>query len=277
MDIAQEDYKRLQDWIQREAAIVIEDGKEYLVRARLSPILRSEGMESLKQLLDAATSTLNAGTRLKVIDALTTNETSFFRDNEPFVGIQQVILPELIEKRQALKEISIWSAASSTGQEPFSIAMLLKEHFSHLKDWRFKIFATDLSGAALERARQGVFTQFEVNRGLPIQYLVKYFTKEGKEFRIKPEILSMVTFAESNLSKPFVNIPLSDLVLIRNVLIYFSLDMKRQVLGEIRKILRPDGFLILGSAETTLNVDSNFDRRVFGKTSFYQKNGTPTR
>jgi chemotaxis protein methyltransferase CheR len=267
------DFEFLTSIIRQDSAIVLEKGKEYLVESRLTPVAKEHGLESLQHLVEMLKKPGSASLRGEVVEALTTNETSFFRDIEPFEALKGTLLPELIQKRSDKKQLSIWCAASSTGQEPYTMAMLLREHFPQLRDWKVTFIATDLSKEVLEKARSGVFSQMEVNRGLPVTYLVKYFEKNGAQFRIKDDIRNMIRFDELNLIKPFTIIPEVDLVLIRNVLIYFDVPMKKEILGKIRKVLRPDGFLLLGAAETTLNLDDKFERRAVGKSSCYHQKG----
>ena len=184
---------------------MLEKGKEYLVEARLTPLAKTQGFESIANLVTAlkANALSSRVLRQAVVEALTTNETSFFRDIEPFEILKKNVLPELIEKRAAKKQLSLWCAASSTGQEPYTVAMLLREHFPQLVSWKISFQATDLSRDVLERARSGIFSQMEVNRGLPVTYLVKYFDKQGTQWRVKENIRSMITFSELNLIKPF--------------------------------------------------------------------------
>ena len=201
---------------------------------------------------------------------MTTNETSFFRDAHPFEALKTKLLPELIKARAQSKRLSIWCAASSTGQEPFSIAMLLREHFPALESWKIEIVATDLNTAVLARARTGVFKQLEVNRGLPAAMLARYFERHGADWRVKPAILNMVSFSELNLLGPFKRIGPQDLVLMRNVLIYFDLPTRRAVLRQVGERLRRDGYLLLGGAETTVNVDDSLASMRVGPTLVYQ-------
>jgi chemotaxis protein methyltransferase CheR len=273
MGISGNDFEYLTSIIRQDSAIVLEKGKEYLIESRLAPVVKEHGLESLEQLVAKLKNPGSTFLRAEVVEALTTNETSFFRDIEPFEVLKSTLIPELIQKRKDKKQLSLWCAASSTGQEPYTVAMLIREHFPQLNDWKITFIATDLSKEVLEKARSGVFSQMEVNRGLPVTYLVKYFEKIGSDFRIKESIRKMVRFEELNLIKPFTIIPEVDLVMIRNVLIYFDVQVKREILGKIRKVLRSDGYLILGAAETTLNLDEKFERRAVGKSSCYHQKG----
>lgn len=252
----------VRSFVRTEAGIVLDAGKEYLVESRLAPIVRSEGLPSL----DALVQTLRAGRKTelhrKVVDALTTNETTFFRDIEPFELLRTELLPALIKTRQLSKRLSIWYAASSTGQEPYSVSILIREHFPELANWKIEQVATDLSRPALERARAGRYSQLEVNRGMPAKLLLRYFDKQGLEWQLKDEIRSMVTYQELNLNGnwPWPRLPQFDIVFIRNVMIYFDVPDKQKILGRIYDMLRPDGYLFLGAAETTLNLDERFVR-----------------
>jgi chemotaxis protein methyltransferase CheR len=190
---------------------------------------------------------------------------------DPFEALKKEVLPQLIEKRQLERGLVIWSAACSSGQEAVSLAILIKENFPLLENWSIKIIGTDICTAVLEKARVGEFTQVEVNRGLPAGYLVKHFTKEGLNWRVKDHIRKMMEFREFNLiSNDWYKLPRFDLVLLRNVLIYFTIDTKREILGNVRKVLAPDGCLFLGAAETTLGIDPGYNRAVHGKTSYYR-------
>jgi len=260
MSVTPTEFMFIRELLKGETAIVLDPGKEYLVDTRLAPIVRTAGLESVSALIAAIKLPANDPLKRKVIEALTTNETSFFRDLDPFEVMRTVVLPDLLEKRKASKTINIWCAASSTGQEPYSLAMLVKECVPAALGFTVKIYATDIALHVLEKARQGKFSQHEVNRGLPAPYLVKYFSKKGNDWVLKDEIRNMVQFSELNLIKPFAGLPPMDVVFIRNVLIYFDLETKRDILGRVRAIMRPDGYLFLGSAETTLSIDDRFTR-----------------
>lgn len=254
-----------------KSAIVLEAEKSYLVEARLVPVARREGFPSLSALI-AKVRTCGSHDVLvkKVVEAMTTNETSFFRDFHPFEALKRDILPTLIQARANERKLSIWCAASSSGQEPYSTCMLLRESFPQLATWQITFYATDLSSEILNRAKEGIYSQLEVNRGLPAPLLVKYFTKVGAEWQIREDLRKMIDFRIVNLVESWPLMPPLDIVFIRNVLIYFDVETKRQILGNIRRRLRPDGILMLGSAETTLNIDENFQRVQFEKTSYYR-------
>jgi chemotaxis protein methyltransferase CheR len=258
------------------AAIVLERGKEYLVEARLTPLAKREGFDSLRSFILALQKVgVQGPLHSKAVDALTTNETYFFRDFHPFEALRRTILPDLIALRDKSHRIKIWCAACSTGQEPFSIAMLVREFFPQLAPGAVEIVATDYSPTVLRRAETGSYNQTEVNRGLPAPYLLKYFTQQGAEWIINPEIREMVQFRPLNLIEPWPAQPLWDLVFIRNVMIYFDVKTKKVILANLRDALRPDGRLFLGSSETTLNLDPNWAPVTCDGTVVYQRVNTP--
>jgi chemotaxis protein methyltransferase CheR len=270
MPISKPDFDYIVQLAQSQAAIVLEPGKEYLVEHRLTALAEQEGFGTLANFIGKLRSeaTLN-GLHHKSIDALTTNETSFFRDFHPFEALRKHILPRLIEQRAGVRQLTFWSAACATGQEPYSLAMLLHEHFPQLGDWRITILATDLSATVLKVAGAGHYSQFEVNRGLPAAYLVKYFTKQGDRWHLKPEIKNYVQFRPMNLIQPWPILPFFDLVFIRNVMIYFDVDTKKMILKRIRNCLPPHGHLFLGTAETTMNLDPEYQPVTFDRTVVY--------
>lgn len=255
--------------VRADSAIALEPGKEYLVESRLSALARLEGAASVEAIIAALRQRPTGDLRYKVVEAMTTNETSFFRDVTPFEALRTHIIPDLMARRADRRQLRIWCGAASTGQEPFSLAMLLREHFPALDAWQVKITATDLSRDVLEKASAGRYTQLEVNRGLPAPMLIKYFERDGIAWRVKPVLRSMITFREMNLIGAW-NVGEVDLVLLRNVLIYFDLDVKRRIFANLRRILCPEGYLLLGSAESTMNIDDNFRRVPIGRANSYQ-------
>ncbi|MGE0881180.1 MAG: protein-glutamate O-methyltransferase CheR [Acidimicrobiia bacterium] len=263
------DFQYLRSLVRDKSAIVLDDGKEYLVESRLSPLLRKEGLGSLAELVQALRSR-KPGLETKVIDAMTTNETSFFRDIHPFNAMKESIIPEIIEKKRAQRELNLWCAAASSGQEPYSVCMMLRENFPELASWRFNFLATDLSPSMIEKSKSGRYSQLEVNRGLPAAYLVKYFERQGADWVVKPDIRSMVDYRLLNLVEPWPMMNGMDIVFIRNVLIYFDRETKKKILQNIKRVLRPDGYLMLGSSETTFNIDEGWAIKTIGKTICYQ-------
>ncbi len=268
MPIDPNDFTLICDLVLKRAGIVLEKGKEYLVDARISMLARKLGFDSISALMVKVKSR-DEQTERSVMDAMTTNETSFFRDMHPFETLKKVVIPQLLTQRAAERKLSIWCAASSTGQEPYTIAMLLKDNFPCLASWDVTFIATDLSRDVLQKAKSGRYSQLEVNRGLPATLMVKYFKKVGLEWEIIPTVREMIDFREMNLLGPWPMLPPLDIVFIRNVLIYFNQETKVQILGRIRRLLKPDGYLFLGAAETTLNLDDQFARLPADKSGCY--------
>lgn len=260
MPISNSDFNFIRELVFEHSAIVLEDGKEYLVESRLGPIIKTEGFDTIDQLVKALRKNPNNGLQYKVTEALTTNETSFFRDIHPFETLKNIILPELIKTRQSTKELNIWCAASSSGQEPYSIAMLIQENFPTLFNWKINFIASDISEKMLNRCQSGTFNQIEVNRGLPAALLIKYFDKNGPVWSIKKQLRERIDFQHINLSGELPYLPKMDIIFLRNVLIYFDIGMKKKVLKQLRTVLKPDGYLFLGGAETTLNLDESYTR-----------------
>jgi len=234
------------------------------VESRLIPLARRAGVAGISELVQK----MKSGAEpliVNVVEAMTTNETFFFRDKVPFEHFSQTIMPTLLEARKARRSLRVWCAACSTGQEPYSLAMMLKEMGPTLAGWRTEIIATDLSQEVLEKSRAGIFSQFEVQRGLPIQMLVKYFTQVNELWQISAEIRGMVQFKQLNLLQDFSHLGVFDVIFCRNVLIYFDLEAKIDVLDRLARVIEPDGFLTLGAAETVVGVTSSFgpypDRR----------------
>jgi chemotaxis protein methyltransferase CheR len=270
-----EDFTYICKLLLERSAIVLEPGKEYLVDNRLAPLVRKLELPSLSELVARLRTQAGQGLVPQVVEALVTTETSFFRDVHPFEALRKTVIPDLMRRRAGERALSIWCAASSTGQEPYSVAMLLQEHFPELGTWKVSLLATDLSREVLARAREGRYTQLEVNRGLPAPLLVKYFQQHGTQWQLKEEIRKRVEFRELNLCQSWPYLPRMDLVLNRNVMIYFDVPTKKAILGRIAKLLRPDGYLLLGGAETTFNLDDSFRRIESLKAGFYQLADAP--
>ena len=273
MSVTASDFNYIRDFVLARSAIVIEDGKEYLVESRVGPVAKNEGFDSIEQLIQAVRNNPGNGLQDKIVEALTTNETSFFRDVHPFETLKNVILPEVLKIRKTQKGLNIWCGASSSGQEPYSIAMLIKENFPILLDWKLNFICSDLSTEMLDRCRSGEFSQLEVNRGLSAPLLIKYFEKNGLKWSIKKELREMISFQQINLSEPLPYLPKMDIIFMRNVLIYFDVPMKRKIFKQIRSILQPDGFLFLGAAESTLNLDDAFERMDLKHSGCYRLKG----
>ncbi len=260
MNIPENDFHFVRDLVVARSGIVLEAGKEYLVEARLAPLARDGGHVTVSGLVDALRRTPSGPLATSVVEAMTTNETSFFRDAHPFDTLRETIIPTLLERNRIERSITIWSAACSSGQEPYTIAMTLREHFPQLATWNVRIVATDLADHVLTRARAGRYRQLEVNRGLPAQYLAKYFVRRGLEWEVVPELKSWTDFRALNLIGEWGPLPRFDVVFLRNVLIYFDVETKKKILARVRRCLKPGGWLFLGSAETTLNIDESFRR-----------------
>ncbi len=266
------DYVR--DMVRTRSAIVLEPEKAYLVESRLSPLAKSEGLASIAELVTKLRGAPYGALHKKVIEAMTTNETSFFRDLVPFEVLRAQILPEVIARKGTSKRLNMWCGASSSGQEPYSVMFTIYEHFPELKDWVIQYIATDISEEMLEKCRNGKYSQLEVNRGLPASMLTKYFSKKGMGWQVQDDIRRRIDFKPMNLAGPWLTFPPMDLIFIRNVMIYFDIDTKKQILGNIRKILDPSGYLFLGGSETTLNLDNEYERVAVSGTSCYRvKNG----
>ena len=244
--------------VRKESGLVLSEEKAYLLESRLMPVARKWKLADLDALADAAKQAGSTEMVREIVDAMTTNESFFFRDITPFDQFRDFVLPKLLESRADKKQIRIWSAACSNGQEPYSLAIILKEAGAKLSGWRVDIVATDLSREVLARAKAGVYSQFEVQRGLPITLLVKYFKQDGDKWRIDPALRAMVSFQEFNLLDDVRSLGHFDIVFCRNVLIYFDQPTKTMVLDRISSILAPDGHLVLGGAETVLGMSDKF-------------------
>jgi chemotaxis protein methyltransferase CheR len=261
------------DWVRelvhRESAIVLAPGKEYLVEARLLPLARQLGLADVPQLVDSVRSRPTPDSTRRIVEALTTNETSWFRDGDPFTALTSTVLPALLAARGPDERLQVWSAACSSGQEPYTVAMLLEDALPDAGQ-RVSITATDLSREMVERTRAGRFSQLEVNRGLPAPMLVRHFSRVGTEWEVAPTLRRMVRAGECNLAAALPRMGPFDVVYLRNVLIYFDLSTKQAILRRVRELMRPDGWLFLGAAETTLGVDDSWERVVIGRSSAYR-------
>lgn len=254
------DYDFLSSFLMQSSGLALGSGKEYLIESRLSPLSQSMGYRDFDQLLFELRRGENKQLSQAVTEAMTTNETLFFRDKTPFEDLKLRLLPPIIESRANERRLRIWSAACSTGQEPYSLAILLKESFPILANWQVDIIATDIAQSILDRAQEAVYSQFEVQRGLPIQYLVKYFDQHPRGWQVKESLRKMVRFQKLNLLENFAGIGTLDLILCRNVLIYFDAPTKKQILDRMHGMLRPQGYLMLGAAESVLGICERFSR-----------------
>lgn len=268
MSLSLSDFNYVSAMVRREAAIVLAPGKEYLVEARLIPVARQVGAASVADFLADLQRRPNPDHQRQIIDALTTNETSWFRDREPFLALTDAVLPELVKARAATHQLRLWSAASSSGQEAYSLAMTLQEALP--TGWSYEIVGSDISTEMVKRAQAGEYSQVEVNRGLPATQLVQYFERAGAHWRVLPSLRRNVSFRLMNLTTSLPSMPPFDVIFLRNVLIYFDVAMKRTVLRNVARLLRPDGWLFLGAAETTIGIDDNYERVAAGRASAYR-------
>lgn len=262
------DYEFVGELLKRRSGLVLAPGKDYLLESRLTPIVREHGLDSLEALVAELRKLGSEALQEEVTEAMTTNESFFFRDNTPFELFKEDMIPPLLGSRAIQKKLRIWCAACSTGQEPYSLSMLLKEMADKFVGWRIEIVATDLSSEVLEKAKVGMYSQFEVQRGMPVTMLVKYFTQVGEMWSLDAGIRAMVDYRKLNLLEGFAHLGAFDIVFCRNVLIYFDKETKSEVLDGVKGILAPDGFLVLGAAETVLGVTDKF-KPVSGKKGLY--------
>lgn len=254
------EYQYLANLVLEQSGLSLGAGKEYLLEARLVPVAQSWGLSGIPELVRGLR---NGDQRLRaaVVEAMTTNETLFFRDKTPFDELREKLLPPLLASRQATKRLRIWSAAASTGQEAYSLAMMLRDSFPDIADsWRIEIIGTDISTQALTKAQAGVYTQFEVQRGLPIQLLMKHFQQVPEGWRVSDKLRPWIQFKKLNLVESFTFLGLFDIIFCRNVLIYFENDLKKSILDRMDKQLSKDGCLILGAAESVIGVTDTFER-----------------
>lgn len=273
MAISEPDLKYVSEFVYKKAAIVLDASKGYLVESRLQPLAKRHGFASLDEMIAKLRAQPQNGIHWEVIEAMTTNETYFFRDVHPFDMLKKNILPELIKKREAARQLNIWCGASSSGQEIYSVLMLLKENFPGLSTWKINFIASDISKEMLERCKEGCYTQLEVNRGLAAPLLIKYFQKIGVQWQVKDDLRKMVEYRQINLAQNWGVLPPMDMVFMRNVLIYFDQPTKKNIFQRLAKLVKPDGYLFLGGAETTMGIDDSFKRIAVDKSSYYQLAG----
>jgi chemotaxis protein methyltransferase CheR len=267
VEIHSENYRFLQQHIHSHCGIVVEGDKHYLLESRLMPIVRQLGLGSINDLCALLRATREAEVNRQVVEAMTTNETYFFRDPTQYDAIRSVLLPRLREERRDIRRLRFWSAAASTGQEAYSLAMLLIEN--GLSDWNNQILGTDFSSQVLERARSGKYQQIEVNRGLPASLLVKHFRRSGMEWQLSEPVCRMVRFETIDLRGSMRTLGPFDLVFCRNVMIYFDAETKMKILRELHGTLFRGGWLLLGGAETAFGVEEWFERQAVGNAVVY--------
>lgn len=253
-----QNFEYVQTQVRKNSGLVLTEDKMYLVESRLKPLASRHGLGDHQDLIEYVRSNNDPDLIAQIIDAMTTNETFFFRDIKPFDIFRDTILPGILKRRAEEKSFRIWCCAASTGQEPYTLAIILREMASQLAGWNHQIIATDISAEALKRAESGVYTQFEVQRGLPVQMLIKHFRNRGDMWEIHPSVRSMVDFKRFNLLDDFTAFGGFDVVFCRNVLIYFDLPTKKDLLERISRRMEKDGALILGSSETVVNITNSF-------------------
>jgi chemotaxis protein methyltransferase CheR len=266
------DYEYLRKFLKDHSGLDLSAEKHYLIESRLLPLARKSGLDGIGELVQK----LKAGSAVfvsQVVEAMTTNETFFFRDKVPFDHFREVIMPELLQARANRKSVRIWCAAGSTGQEPYSLAMCLKEMNAALSGWRVEILATDLSQDVLEKSKAGIYSQFEVQRGLSIQMLVKYFKQTGELWQINADMRAMVHHRQLNLSHDFSQLGAFDVIFCRNVLIYFDQERKVNIFNRLARATEPDGFLVLGAAETVVGLTDAF-RPLAERRGLYRPNAS---
>jgi chemotaxis protein methyltransferase CheR len=269
MALAPTDFQFVKSLVWANAHNVLDPQRDYAVESRLQALADREGAKSISELVQRLRDKPSLYLIRQVVESLVNHETTFFRDLHPFEVLRTTVLPELMARRARERSLSILSAACSSGQEAYSIAMTLSEHFPQLMDWDVRILAMDYSQSVLERAAAARYTQIEVNRGLPAPYLVKYFERDKMHWQLKARIRQMVTFAELNLAETWPQMLPMDVVFLRNALIYFDVETKRACLAQVERCLQPRGFLFMGAAETTISLSDAFERRS-EKVSCYQ-------
>ncbi|MFN3172525.1 MAG: CheR family methyltransferase [Hyphomicrobiales bacterium] len=265
------DYDFLRSFLKERSGLILSNDKQYLIESRLMPVARQEGLDTISALVAKLKTPLGRTAGEAVVEAMTTNESFFFRDKTPFDHFSNVMLPQMMEARKSQRKIRIWCAAASTGQEPYSLAMIIKDMGLKASAYRFDIIGTDISREVLERAKAGTYSQFEVQRGLPIQMLLNHFTQKGETWEISPAIRQMVQYRPLNLFDSFGALGTFDVVFIRNVLIYFEQEAKVSILERVAKQMAPDAFMVLGAAETVVGLTDAF-KAVPGSRGLYQPN-----
>ncbi|MBD1913809.1 MULTISPECIES: protein-glutamate O-methyltransferase CheR [unclassified Leptolyngbya] len=264
------DFNYLRTLVFEQSGVVLEAHKDYLAELHLDKLATQTGFESIAAFTEHLKTIPLSTLHTQAVEALLISETSFFRDHYPFEALCTSILPPLIQSRSSNRMLNIWSAGCSTGQEPYSIAMLIRESFPELANWTVRLIASDLSTRSLDRARQGIYSNLEINRGLTPVMRDRYFHKTGQSWQINDDIRQMVEFQQLNLLHSWDTLPELDVIFLRNVLIYFNSDTKQSILNKVQRYLREDGFLFLGSGETTFYLDPRFEA-VHGKTSLYHR------
>ena len=266
------DHEFLRTLLHQRTGILLDPSREHFAEMRLGGLANDMGFESLPDVLEAVRTEEHWGQLHRlVVEVLAISETSWFRDAHVWVELRQTILPGLLERRKATRSLSLWSAACATGQEPYSLAMILHEFGDRLSGWQVRTLATDFSQGILKRAQAASYSQLEMNRGLPASQLVRHFRKMPDAWELRSEVRGRVEFRELNLVQGWPELPPMDLVLLRNVLIYFEPELRRRVLRQLARLLRPDGVLVLGAGETTLTMDDSFEAVPLARTVVYRR------
>ncbi len=278
-----EQFNFLRNFLKEQSGLVLGEDKRYLLDSRLNPVAGEFGFEDLAQMVVALKRPGSQRLATRITEAMTINESFFFRDMTPFDNFRKVMLPHMLKERANTRRLRIWSAAASTGQEGYSLAIELLEQKSKIPGWKIEILGTDLSSEALAKATAGKYSQFEVQRGMPTAMLMKYFKQDGTEWVVDPAVKSMVSFRHFNLLKDYRSLGNFDIVFCRNVLIYFDRETKSEILNRMAKQMAPDGYLVLGAAETIIGLSDEFEM-VTGTRGLYQRRtqkvaatGTPAR
>jgi len=253
------DFDHFCELVRARSGLVLTADKTYLVVSRLGPIARELKLSGPSELLARLRTGATEALVRRCVDAMATHESFFFRDGAPFDHLAQKVLPQVIDARRRNRSLRIWCAACSSGQEPYSVAMVLQDFAAQIANWQIEILATDMSEAILKKARSGLYSDFEVNRGLPAEHLKRWFVREGQHWRISPQLQNMITFREHNLLHGVSGLGAFDVIFCRNVLIYFDVTQKRSILSDLSRTLAGDGALFLGSAETVIGLSDAFE------------------
>jgi len=271
MKLSAEAFAKIGSIVAERSGIVLDKGKLCFVEQRITPIAQEFGISDLDVFVEQFGQGSNPRLVSRAIDAIATYETSFFRDMPAFKALREVVLPKLLKARTKERALNIWSGSCSSGQEAYSVLLTIQERFPELRDWTVRFVATDMSVSILNRARDGKYSQLEINRGLPAPLLLKYFSKAGLEWQIKPELRSRIEFRELNLVRPWPPLPKMDIILLRNVLVYFETNTKKDILGKASDLLRPDGFMFLGSAEMPLMSGNTFKKVDMARSGCFER------
>ena len=270
MSLSTQEIDFLRDLVAEQSGNVVAPRQAYLLEQRLVPVAEKCGVSDVSALVNKVKSSSNPKISSQIAEAVTVNETSFFRDMHLFEAMRKTIIPKLIDSNQASRRIRIWSAACSSGQEIYSLAMVIREHFPELATWNVQILATDICEEMLAKSRSGQYSQLEVNRGLPVKKLIQFFDRQGSNWTAKPELRSLMEHRKFNLSKPWPYVGEFDMVLMRNVLIYFDMNSKQEIITRARRVLRSEGYFFVGSSETTIGLNIPFERELINDTVCYR-------